>query len=213
VSSLGQCPVVIRRQRCGAPRCSPSPAAAIALRRRAVGGAPHARTAAIATLGVGLGTVLWLGVVARSFEQSVLDVMPGVLRADLAVSSAHIGAGYVEAPVDEALLTDLMRVPGVAAVVGEQAIDWTYDGGPISINAFDPAYFSDPAFAAGRWSGGIFPVSGRASRAGRRDRLGQLVAIPCPRRRSDQPRDAGNSLAVRIAGVTPDFLSPRGTIG
>jgi len=175
---------------------------------------PRRSALAIATLGVGLGTVLWLGIVARSFEQSVLDVMPGVLRADLAVSSAHIGAGYVEAPVDDALLRDLMRVPGVAAVVGEQAIDWTYDGGPISLNAFDPAYFSDPAF--GRWPlvGQHLPGVWESVAAGTAvivsdnfvrnlgARVGDRIELATP----------AGSLAVRIAGVTPDFLSPRGTI-
>ena len=175
---------------------------------------PRRSALAIAALGVGLGTVLWLSVIARSFEQSVIDVMPGVLRADLAASSAHIGAGYVEAPVDEALVSDLLRVPGVAAVVGEQAIDWRYAGGPIAINAFDPAYFTNPAF--GHWPligpqdpelwegvarGATVVVSENFAR-NLHARVGDRIDLDTP----------GGPLAVRIAGVTPDFLSPRGTI-
>src|SRR5262249_46158966 len=110
---------------------------------------PRRSALVISTIGVGLGTVLWLWTLARSFEQSVLDVMPGVLRGDLAVSSSNVGAGYIEAPIDDALVAELQGIPGVRAVIGEQAADWKLNGGPISINAFDSAYFSDASL--GRW--------------------------------------------------------------
>jgi putative ABC transport system permease protein len=175
---------------------------------------PRRSALAIATLAVGLGTVLWLGVIARSFEQSVLDVMPGVLRADLAVSSAHIGAGFVEAPVDETLLADLIRVPGVGAVVGEQAIDWHYRDGPIAINAFDAPYFTDPTFGrwplVGRWRSDAWDGVAHGDAVIISDNFARNLHVGVDDRiMLDTP---AGPLEVRVAGITPDFLSPRGTI-
>src|SRR5207247_66808 len=169
---------------------------------------PRRSALAIAALGVGLGTVLWLSVIARSFEQSVIDVMPGVLRGDLAASSAHIGAGYVEAPVDEALVSDLLRVPGVAAVVGEQAIDWRYAGGPIAINAFDPAYFTNPAF--GHWPL-IGPQDPEPDRCRARDaiRAQDLVARRA-RRLVRHPGAAGVPRGAHSGGAHPGGRPHRG---
>src|SRR5207247_1440167 len=156
----------------------------------------------------GSGGVLWGSVIARGFGQSVIDVMPGVLRGDLAASSAHIGAGYVEAPVDEALVSDLLRVPGVAAVVGEQAIDWRYAGGPIAINAFDPAYFTNPAF--GHWPL-IGPQDPEPDRCRARDaiRAQDLVARRA-RRLVRHPGAAGVPRGAHSGGAHPGGRPHRG---
>src|SRR5262245_6663281 len=118
---------------------------------------PRRTALTIATLGVGFGTVLWLWTLARSFEDSVVSVMPGVLRGDLAVSSANVGAGYVEAPLDDAILDELARISGVEGVVGEQAVDWPFKDGPVAINAFDPSYFVDPRFGTWQLMGRSLP--------------------------------------------------------
>jgi len=175
---------------------------------------PRRTALAISTLAVGFGSVLWLWTLARSFEQSVVEVMPGVLRGDLAVSSTNVGAGYVEAPLDEAVVAELLQVEGVAAVVAEQAVDWRYAGGPIALNAFDPAYFTDRAFGSWPLVGRRLPDAGEAVARGdavivsenfvRNLRLdvGDVLTLETP----------SGPLRVRIAGVTRDFLSPRGTV-
>ncbi|MFM7735255.1 MAG: ABC transporter permease, partial [Alphaproteobacteria bacterium] len=174
-----------------------------------------ARTAlSISTIAVGFGTVLWMWTLARSFEHSVVEVMPGKLRGDLSVGSAHLDAGFVEAPLDESIVEEVRAIPGVAAVVGERAVDSEYAGGPIAIDAFDPEYFTDPRF-------GRLPLVGRSlpdalGMVARGEAVvvsenfvhnlglgpGDLVALDAP----------AGPLRLRIAGVTPDFLSPRGTI-
>ena len=47
---------------------------------------PSRTALSIATIAVGFGTVLWMWTLARSFERSVIEVMPGKLRGDLVVS-------------------------------------------------------------------------------------------------------------------------------
>jgi len=175
---------------------------------------PSRTALSIATIAVGFGTVLWMWTLARSFERSVVEVMPGKLRGDLSVGSAHLEAGFVEAPLDESIVGEVRAIEGVAAVVGERAVDSEYAGGPIAIDAFDPAYFTDPRF-------GRLPLVGRSlpdalGLVARGEAVvvsenfvhnlglgpGDLVALDAP----------GGPLRLRIAGVTPDFLSPRGTI-
>jgi putative ABC transport system permease protein len=175
---------------------------------------PRRTALAISTIGVGFGTVLWWWIVAASFERSVLEVMPGVLRGDLAVSSANIGAGYLEAPVDESLVSELTAIPGVRAAAGERAIDWALAGNMIAINAFDPAYFNDPAFGEWPLVGRHLPDAADAVARGEavlvsenfvrhlKMGVGDVVTLETPT----------GPLQLRIAGVTRDFLSPRGTI-
>jgi putative ABC transport system permease protein len=175
---------------------------------------PRRTALTIATIGIGLGTVVWLWTLARSFEESVLEVMPGVLRGDFAVSSANIGAGYVEAPLDDAILTELKAVPGVAAIVGEQTADWHYAGGPIAINAFDPSYFHETTFGAWRLIGRALTSAPEIVAQGRGvlvsenfthnlgEGVGDLLTLDTP----------SGPISLRIVGVTADFLSPRGTV-
>lgn len=175
---------------------------------------PRRTALTVGMLGVGLGASLWLWMMARSFEQSVIDVLTGVVRADLVVTSSHVAAGFVEAPLSDEVVGAIERVAGVQAVAGERVIDWAYDGGPITINAFDAAYFTDARF--GQW-----PLSGDRiadvwEQVGRGEalivssnfalnlhaRVGDAVTLETP----------SGPLAVTVGGVTMDFASPRGTI-
>ena len=70
----------------------------------------------VAMAGVGLGGVLWLMTLARSFEESLVHVLTGTLRAELFVTSANVISGWVPAPLDDELLQSLATVPGVVAV-------------------------------------------------------------------------------------------------
>jgi putative ABC transport system permease protein len=175
---------------------------------------PRRTALAVATLGIGLGMVLWLWTLARSFEQSVAEVMPGVLRGDLAVGSANIGTGYVEAPMDDDIVQRILGLKAVAAAVGHQIVNWHYGGGPVALNVFDPAYFDGPDF--GRWplvessvaapleavaKGSAILVSENLVRH-LRVRDGDMMTLDSP----------GGPLDLHIVGVTRDFLSPRGTI-
>ncbi len=176
--------------------------------------APRRTALTVTTLGIGFGTVIWLWTLARSFEQSVIEVMPGVLRGDLVVSSANIGAGYVEAPLEDGILGQIADVSGVGAVVGEQTADWRYADGPIALNAFDARYFVDTTFGRWRLSGRSLPDATGAVARGEAvlvsenfvhnvgDQVGDVVTLETP----------SGPVSLRIAGVAPDFLSSRGTI-
>lgn len=167
-----------------------------------------------AMLGVGLATVLWLWMLGRSFEQSVIETLTGVVRAELVVSSANVASGFVEAPIGNALIHDLQRVTGVLAAAGERVIDWEYGGGPITINALDESYFLDPQF--GQWPlfGHHDPDVWQAVARGDAvigssnfmlhlgTRVGETITLETPS--GPQP--------LRVAGVTLDFASARGTL-
>lgn len=168
----------------------------------------------VAMLGVGLGAVLWLMIVAGSFEQSLVETMPQVLRADLVISAVRVGSQAMEAPVDESILNQIARVRGVTGVVGERLLDWQYQGGPISINAFDPAYFTGGAFGDWQLVGRSLPNwrdEVRSSRAvlvstnfaaNLGVRVGDAITLKTPQ----------GPLTVKVGGIIADFLSPRGTV-
>jgi putative ABC transport system permease protein len=168
----------------------------------------------VAMLGVSVGGVIWLRVVAHSFEQSLGSALSEALRGDVVVTSSHIASGYVEAPVNDGLVNDLRAVDGVAHAVGERLTDWHYDNGPIGIDAFDGQYFTSGAF--GRWrligagspdvmqavgSGAAVLVSSNmALNVG--VGVGSILTLDTPTGPVELP----------VAGVTINFVSPRGTV-
>jgi putative ABC transport system permease protein len=92
--------------------------------------------------------------------------------------------------------------------------EWQHAGGPITVNAYDPTYFTDSTF--GRWPllGEQLPGVWRAVAGGDAAvvssnfahnlhvRVGDTVTLATP----------SGPLALRIAGITAQFASPRGTL-
>jgi hypothetical protein len=160
---------------------------------------------AVAMVGIGVGTVVWLALVAFSFERTAVRVFEQAMRADYVVSSAHTGAGALEMPVDDALADALRGVDGVGAVIGVRLANWQHQGESVVLDAFDPEYFRNPAY--GQW-----PLHGESTRArggGRRRRavvvssnFAQNGASPSATP-SRSPRRA--AAAALVAGITTDF--------
>jgi putative ABC transport system permease protein len=168
----------------------------------------------VATLGVGFGTVVWIWVVAASFERSVIQATRVVLRGDLAISSVNLAAGFVEAPMDESILDEVRAVPGVGAVVGSHMIDWHYGGGPIAVGAFDAAYVNSGAF-------GVWPLVGRSLgdvwegfSAGRTALVSTNFVFHLGKGVGDSLtlETPSGPLTLEIGGVTSGLASPRGTV-
>lgn len=175
---------------------------------------PRRTARAAAMLAVGVGAVVWLAVVAHSFETSVFDAMARGMRPDLVVSSVHVASGYLETPLDDSLLAELRRVPGVDIALAVRVRDWPFRGGDVALDAADPIYFVDGEL-------GDWPLS-----AARDERVWQDVAAGVAVVVSsnfvlnlglgvgdaielDTPT---GTLNLPIAGVTNDFASPRGTV-
>ena len=178
--------------------------------------ARNSRRAALtaATVGVGIGSIIWLRVLAYSFEASLVDALSGALQGDWVVASSHALHGYVEAPVDERLATQVAAITGVHSAVGERLVDWEYAGGPIAIDAFDPHYFATTAF--GRWPlvGPSQPDVWPALSAGTAVLVSSNFALNLGVGVGDVVRleTPSGPLPLPVAGVTVNFSSPRGTI-
>jgi len=175
----------------------------------------HARRTgmAVATIGVGVAAVTWLWILARSFEGSVVDALGRAIRADLVVTSANVGGGFLEAPMGEEVLDAVRGVDGVAVAAGWRALEWPFAGGPIGISAYDSAYFLDQRF--GEW-----PLRGGAASAWDLVARGEAVVVSTSfvmttgktvgdRIVLESPT---GPLELPIVGTTVDFVSPRGTI-
>ncbi len=175
---------------------------------------PRRAALTVAMLAVGLACVFWLWMVAHSFQSSVVDAVSGAMRADLVVSSSHIESGFLEAPVSDDLVTELRQIAGISAAVGERGADWQFGGGPITIDAYDPAYFTSPEF--GQW-----PLNGRGlpdlwQSVARGDaavvssnfarnlnvKVGETITLDSP----------SGPVALLVVGVVTHFASPRGTV-
>lgn len=174
---------------------------------------PRHSALAMATLAVGLGAVFWLFLLAASFERTLGAVMPGVLRGDLAVGSTNVALGFVEMPLDESVVTEIARLPGVAAAAGERALDWRFENEVIALNAFDGAYFGDPVHGAWTLLAAEPDALARVARGAgvlastnfvlhTRHGLGDEIELATPT----------GPLRLPIVGLVTDFLSPRGTL-
>jgi putative ABC transport system permease protein len=169
---------------------------------------------AVATVGIGVGTVVWLALVAFSFERTAVRVFEQAMRADYVVSSAHTGAGALEMPVDDALADTLRGVDGVDAVIGVRLANWQHQGESVVLDAFDPEYFRNPAYGQWPLHGESVEGAWEAVADGRavvvssnfaqnmRVAVADTVTLATPR----------GPLPLLVAGITTDFASPRGTI-
>src|SRR5204863_2759962 len=173
---------------------------------------PRRTALTVATLGVGLGCVVWFWTMAESFRTSLVDALSAAVRADLVVTSAHVTSGYVEAPVSEEVAARLAAVPGVAAVIGSRVVDWPHDGRRIAIEAFDARYFADAGL--GRWplarqqitavwnrvAGGEAAIVSANFLVNFGARVGDSVVLETP----------SGPLVLVIGGATAAFESPAG---
>ncbi len=120
----------------------------------------------VATLGLGLGTVLLLGMLGWSFERTLVSRLTANERSDMVISSAFASGGYRTASLSEGLLDELAQVEGVAVVVGEQARDVTYDGDTIVLATCDPGCFRDQRIYGWPLESGALPGALEAVAAG-----------------------------------------------
>ncbi len=95
----------------------------------------------VATMGVGLGAVLMVGILGWSFERSLVAQLSGRMRADIVVTTGLVSDGYRHAPLGEEVVEELRKSPGVAHATGERQMDVPYGSGSIMIDAYDPPCF------------------------------------------------------------------------
>ena len=175
---------------------------------------PRRSALTVATIAVGIGAVFWLRFAAYSFERSVIEALTPAFRADLIAGSVHVESGVFETPVDQRLAVRLRRMNGVRAVAGERVREWPYRGGPVTIEAYDDAYYTTGDF--GQWplygssladawgmvARGTATVVSSSFVSNFGCRIGDVITLDTP----------GGPLSLRVAGVTVDFASPRGTL-
>lgn len=103
----------------------------------------QARRAAltIATLGVGLGVVLMFGLLAGSFERTLVWKLSRRMRADLIVTSALYGGGYLPARLSDVVSEAIREIRGVKTVAGQLRTDTRFRNELRVLDVYDAAYF------------------------------------------------------------------------
>ena len=97
----------------------------------------------VATIGIGIGVVYMFGILAWSFEQTLVTRISTRTRADLTITSAYLSGGYQSAPLAESVMREVAATPGIAAVTGQQRRDILYGERTLTIDGFDPLCFTD----------------------------------------------------------------------
>lgn len=184
------------------------------LAAKGIGRRPRRSARTVALIGVSIGTVFWVCMLAWSFERSVIETLTRAFRADLVVSSVHVASGFHEAPIDERVVSEIRAIPGVRNVAGERNTKVLFEGDAIAIMAPDPERHQDPGFGRlplhGRrlsdaWGivareEGVVASTNFLQNLGRR--VGDTITLPTP----------SGPLEVLIAGAAQIFDSPRGTL-
>jgi putative ABC transport system permease protein len=109
---------------------------------------PHRVTLVVATIGIGLSFVLMLGMLAWSFERTLVAQLTPRNQVDFVLTSSLLTGGYMSAPLPPALLDDLRGIPGVADVCAEQRKDIAYRGDTAVLDGFDRRCFDSFAVAS-----------------------------------------------------------------
>src|SRR5262245_54851267 len=98
---------------------------------------PRRTALTVATLGIGLGSVLMLSILGWSFEGSLVSTLNRRYSAQLVVTSAFIGGGRRNAPVSDRIVGELRALPGVAAAAAEQHRDIRYGEGALVVTSYE----------------------------------------------------------------------------
>jgi putative ABC transport system permease protein len=175
---------------------------------------PRRAALTVAVLGIGMGSVFWLRIAADSFERSLEESLTAALQADVVVRSGHMASAYLPAALDEAVASDLSRIPGVSAVAAERQVDWDYNGTSITIIASDGARVRDARF--GRWPlvGPREPDPWQAFADGRAALVSTSLALSQGLRAGDEIgiQTPNGVLKLPVAGVSSYTASARGAI-
>jgi putative ABC transport system permease protein len=165
---------------------------------------PGRTTLTVATLGVGLGTVLLFGMLGRSFERTLVFRLTDRFRTDLVVSSAFVSGGYREAPVKESVVDELRRIPGVAIAVGNQSKDIQYGDGAVVLDSYDRQGLIDPRVFTWRLEPGALPNALEDVASGTAVMLSSAFAHQHGTRpgESVELRSPRGDLSLRVAAVT-----------
>lgn len=112
------------------------------------------------------------------------------------------------------MIGDLRGIPGIDAVVSEQAIDWHYASGPIAVDSFDSAYVTSGKLGEWPLVGRHLPDLSQGFAQGRIAlistsfelhlgvHVGDTISLDTPT----------GPLVLRVGGVVSSLLSPRGAV-
>jgi putative ABC transport system permease protein len=104
----------------------------------------------VATVGIGLGAAMMFGILAWSFERTLVSQLTNRLRGDFVVTSAFVSDGYRPSPISEGVLEPVRRIPGVTTVTAEEERDIEYGSGSVLLDAYDQNCFTGSSTC--RWA-------------------------------------------------------------
>jgi putative ABC transport system permease protein len=169
---------------------------------------------AVAALALAVATQITFAGLIHSFETSVHTYVEHFMKADLVVSSAHSGGGWLEEPIGAFLLAHISSVEGVERVGAFRFLPGQRLGNQrISVLAGTRSFFEPEAYA--RWFVEGDPVAALAKvREGRAVLVSQTLAHLSDIGVGDELAlsTPGGRLVLPVAGVVVDYTSDRGSV-
>src|SRR5262245_30413069 len=104
---------------------------------------PRRTALTVATLGIGLGSVLMLATLGWSFERSLVASLARRYTAELMVMSPFAAGGHSSAPLSSRLVAEIQKIPGVAQAAGEHLRVIRYGADSILIVPYDRSCLLD----------------------------------------------------------------------
>ena len=104
---------------------------------------PRRTALTVATLGIGLGSVLMLATLGWSFERSLVASLSRRYTAQLMVMSPFAAGGHSSAPLSSRLVAEIQKIPGVAQAAGEHLRVIRYGEESILIVPYDRSCLLD----------------------------------------------------------------------
>src|SRR5262245_8065197 len=104
---------------------------------------PRRTSLTVATLGIGLGSVLMLATLGWSFERSLVTSLARRYTAQLMVMSPFAAGGHSSAPLSGRLVEEIEKIPGVAVAAGEHLRVVRYRDESILVVPYDASCLLD----------------------------------------------------------------------
>ena len=151
----------------------------------------------IAVFVLGIGTATGTATIFHSARSLILGTLHQQFRGDIVVSSAFRSEGWLPAPVDAALASDIRSVPGVRGVETERLLSVRFRDTVVTIRAGELAGAGDeggrnaPAVLVSRNLAQHFELT-----------RGQQIELHGP----------DGTASFRVAGVVDDFASAVGSV-
>jgi putative ABC transport system permease protein len=168
-----------------------------------------------AAIGLVLTVAIMLSSLSFSFRESMKDYIGRFFAADIIVSAVTTEGGWLETPLPERVVSEMLEIPGVRAVETFRVLPGQlYRGQRIAVTGLSEGFFEPSRYPQGWYREGDASQAKEALRSGNAVNISTGLSDRANLHVGDQldlDTPTGR-LALPIVGVVPDYISDQGTV-